>query len=118
MKTTRQRFCNHCGMELTDGIRFCEACGQAVGTDRPTSQLAVNENLGRSARARSISYNHQRQTWSMIFFLLIIPIVFFLIYKDMGELNSDVWMSLGSFIVITTVPGDLYIAQGRRDLAR
>jgi len=103
LNTIQQRLCNHCGIKLADGSRFCEACGHAVNADRPTSQLAVNENLRRSARARSINYNHQRLAWSLIFFLLIIPIVFFLIYKDLGELNSDLWMSLGFFIVITTV---------------
>lgn len=49
------------------------------------------------------SYNRQRLAWALIFFLLIIPVVFFIIYKDVGELNSDVWMSLGFFIVITTM---------------
>ena len=103
MNTTRQQFCDKCGKELSAGSRFCENCGQAVCTIRPNKQLPANDSLRCSARARSTSYNRQRLAWSLIFFLLIIPVVFFILYKDVGELNSDVWMSLGFFIFITTV---------------
>lgn len=103
MNTSRQRFCDRCGKKLTASSRFCESCGQAVGTVSPTNRIPVNDDLRRSALARSTSYNRQRLAWSLIFLSLIIPVVFFVIYRDVGELNSDVWMSLAFFVVITTM---------------
>ncbi len=97
-----QKFCDHCGAEIEFGSQFCDTCGQplqALGEKRTSPHAAQN----RQARARSGSYMRQRIAWALIFGLLLIPAVLYLIWRDVGELSSDVWLSLVVFILVTTV---------------
>jgi hypothetical protein len=103
LNTPRQQFCVQCSEELSAGSRFCENCGQTVEAIRSGEPLPANDGVRRSARARSTSYNRQRIAWSLIFLLLILSVVFYIIYRDVGELNSDVWMSFGFFFLITII---------------
>ena len=36
---TLRHFCTNCGATLEPGVRFCNNCGQAVGTDTPTPSI-------------------------------------------------------------------------------
>ncbi len=63
----------------------------------------VTPETRRAAQARAESYNRQRQLWSLLFSLLLIPVVLAIIWLDVGELNTDVLLSLAGFIVVTAV---------------
>ncbi len=63
----------------------------------------ITPETRRAAQARAESYNRQRQLWSLLFFLLLIPVVLAIIWLDVGELNADVLLSLAGFIVVTAV---------------
>jgi len=88
-------------MKLVVGSRCCESCGEALSGPGQTRETSLKAR--GSGQSRSSSYYCQRWTWSLIFLCLVIPVVLFFIYKDVGELNSDVWLSLAGFIVLTGV---------------
>jgi len=71
--------------------------------DRQATPPPVTPETRRAAQARAESYHRQRQLWSLLFFLLLIPVVLAVIWLDVGELNADVLLSLAGFIVVTAV---------------
>lgn len=97
-----QKFCDQCGAEIEFGSKFCDACGQPL-QDIGEKRTSPHPAQKRQARARAGSFLCQRIAWALIFELLLIPVVLYLIWKDVGEFSSDVWLSLGVFIVITTI---------------
>jgi hypothetical protein len=73
--------------------------------DRQAAPPPVTPKTRRAAQARAESYHRQRQLWSLLFVLLLIPIVLVVIWIDVGELNADVLLSLAGFIVVTAILG-------------
>lgn len=111
MNSDSQQYCDHCGAELTPGSRFCDGCGQPL-LQLGDARAPVHPAARKAAHTRSVSFMRQRIAWALIFGLLLIPLVLFLIWKDVGEFSSDVWLSLGAFIAITTVLGVFTLRKG------
>ncbi|MBN1537370.1 MAG: hypothetical protein JW908_11605 [Anaerolineales bacterium] len=96
-------YCDNCGAVLNPGDRFCDSCGQPVNGGGAPEQSPVTGVSRAQAKSHSSNYFKQRLAWSFLFGLLLIPIVFVLIWRDVGEFTTDVWLSLLGFIVVTTV---------------
>lgn len=107
----KQQFCDHCGAEITPGSRFCDKCGQPLSLTGE-DQSPMQPGARKSAHSRSSSYMRQRIAWALIFGLLLIPAVLYLIWKDVGEFSSDVWLSLGGFIILTALLAVITLRKG------
>jgi predicted nucleic acid-binding Zn ribbon protein len=95
-------FCINCGNELSPGDRFCENCGKPI-LPADESRGASRSAARKTAREHSNRFMRQRISWALVFALLLIPVVFFIIWKDLGEVSADLWLSLGGFILVTAV---------------
>ncbi len=111
MSVDEHRYCDHCGAQITQDSNFCDACGHPL-LESEESQATEPAIDRKEAHARSGSFMRQRIAWALIFGLLLIPIVLFIIWKDVGELSKDVWLSLGFFIVFTTILGVATLRKG------
>lgn len=96
------QYCDHCGKQITPGSKFCDFCGQSLG-EQSNHQVLPSPSVRQETHSRSTRYMRQRIVWALIFGLILIPIVFLIIWKDVGELSVDVWLSLGGFIVVTSL---------------
>lgn len=93
-------FCMNCGKELSSGDRFCENCGKPI-LRADESRGATRSTARKTAREHSNRFMRQRVSWALVFAFLLVPVVFFIIWKDLGEVSSDLWLSLGGFILVT-----------------
>lgn len=130
MNENPTQYCEFCGAPTAGDAQFCEECGKPLA---PLPPVEIKDNAPRrayraaqpnrpahiessdsprpvvtgasrkAAKSRSTSFFRQRLAWSLIFGLLLIPLVLYLIWQDVGEFNSDVWLSLLGFIVFTAI---------------
>jgi len=96
-------YCENCGARIDSKKKFCSACGCQVNAAIPTNQMNNLKHSKSVKQPNANSYMRQRVAWAVIFGLLLIPMVLFLIWRDVGEFASDVWLSLAGFILVTTV---------------
>ena len=92
--------------DLQDWIRADLAAGLFPAEDGaapPLPATASPVKSGGAASAEVAIYRKKSRAWAWIFFFLIVPVVFVVIWRSMGELNADVFYSLGGFIAVTGV---------------
>lgn len=97
-----QNYCDQCGAKIEAGNQFCGGCGQPLQVIEKT-RAEVRRDEKQRAQIHPGGYMKQRIAWALIFGLLLIPVVLFIIWKDVGEFSMDVWLSLGVFIIFTTM---------------
>ncbi|SMX53946.1 zinc-ribbon domain-containing protein [Candidatus Brevifilum fermentans] len=102
MPETDAQYCDYCGKQILSGSKFCDFCGQSLG-EQNDHQALPSPSARQEAQSRSTRFMRQRIAWAVIFGLILIPIVLLIIWKDVGELSRDVWLSLGGFIVVTSL---------------
>jgi predicted nucleic acid-binding Zn ribbon protein len=71
-----------------------EQCGRPVAEAGPMASREATQAWLRS-------YRRQKKAWAWIFFFILVPIVFVGIWISMGELSSDVFYSVGGFVIVT-----------------
>ena len=65
--------------------------------------LAGEQKEEGAGPAEPARYRRSSRAWAWIFFFLILPVIFIVIWRSMGELNADVFYSLGGFVAVTGV---------------
>jgi len=63
----------------------------------------INKSDRQAAVAELEDFRKKRKSWAWLFFFLILPIIFGLIWYDTGELSTDVWLGFAGFIVVTAL---------------
>lgn len=75
--------------------------GSVAAPPPPASPSPVKR--GGAGSSELSLYRKKSRAWAWIFIIMIIPIVFMVIWRSMGELNVEVFYSLGGFIFVTAV---------------
>ena len=94
-------YCQHCGVALSENVRFCTACGKAQAQTEPSVPPNVNSGLvGFSARINDpafAKYVKNSNKWSGIFAVLLAfaAVIGFYIY---GETSSEMQNPQALFI--------------------
>ena len=98
-------YCQSCGAKMESDWLFCEVCGQRILEEDTAPDNQVTDSSRRAASTRSTSYHRQHIAWALIFGVVLIPVVFLIIWLDVGEMTAEVGYSLLGFVVVTAVLG-------------
>jgi uncharacterized RDD family membrane protein YckC len=74
-------FCSRCGLRVEDGMRFCQACGQAIGSSEPPSATQVSAPISAPLPyagfwIRFVAYLIDGVVLGIPFFLIVVALVF------------------------------------------
>jgi uncharacterized RDD family membrane protein YckC len=74
-------FCSRCGLRVEDGMRFCQTCGQEIGSSEPPSATQVSAPISAPLPyagfwIRFVAYLIDGVVLGIPFFLIVVALVF------------------------------------------